>query len=864
MNIIRFDSPIYLLIGLIVVTGIYFYWKRDISQQRKEESYNRAIHLCLIGLILIGLAEPQILINNWGRCVIFLLDVSNSIKEDAMSEARDYIRSKIKEKGNGDRIGVIQFGKEADLIIPPIDLPEQTLLTALSHSTMPDVGLDYTDIEGAIRIALKVFPDILEKKIVLVTDGNENAGHISRLYDELRDSKITVDILSIGGIDHKEIIIESIHVPEKVRVGNPFSVEVIIGSNIATSADIEIMTDQKLLIESTIDILPGDHQVHRFPIVLKERGFHSISAKIYSKQDTFLANNRMETLSYTLGHPRVLFVTDPSSRGSLGNHYLQGILIKNSIDVETSSWDQLPLSPEGYDGYDVIILNNMPTGAIIRQQMEAISSAVHDLGIGLIMIGGRESIRDGGYTRTPIETTLPVRLMPHKGDKQSSMDLVLVMDKSGSMSRGERDSKIRLAIDTTQSIIEILGKDDRIGLIAFDNKPHIIADLDSIKKRDEVIRKIHELTPGGSTDFYPALVHAHQWLKTSEASYKHILLLSDGRTEDRALTGLVRKMAEDGITISVIGIGRDSNTTLLKKIAHIGKGRFFRIADNGFHRLRDILMMDTIMTANTLSVEETFVPHLKDPDPILNGIPLHLPSMHGYMVTSPKEGAVIPIVSHRGDPIVGLWRYGLGKSAILTGDDGSSWSRDWIIWDGYGRLWLQLVRRIMRPGMDRDEDLLFHIHADRAEIQYKVLDEKELPLKTIARIFYPDGEMYDLRLLQSSPGIYTGRLDNLTEGRYIILIMRERDGNAIEVERGSFVINGAMEFLRLNKNMGLIKEIASNTGGNILSKDDPIFKKDSDGIKQYIPIGQYIFILAIALFLIDIGIYKLEVRELRS
>ena len=161
-------------------------------------------------------------------------------------------------------------------------------------------------------------------------------------------------------------------------------------------------------------------------------------------------------------------------------------------------------------------------------------------------------------------------------------------------------------------------------------------------------------------------------------------------------------MRDRKITVSSIGIGNDSNVPLLKEIADRGKGRFFEI-ENDFHDLSKIFRLDTLMAAGTLSVEDSFYPRLKDPDQISNGVPLRMPRMHGYMVSSPKKTAIMPVVSHRGDPIVGFWRYGLGKASVFTGDDGSIWSKDWVSWDGFGRLWVQLVKRTMQSGTSTDK-----------------------------------------------------------------------------------------------------------------------------------------------------------------
>ena len=335
-----------------------------------------------------------------------------------------------------------------------------------------------------------------------------------------------------------------------------------------------------------------------------------------------------------------------------------------------------------------------------------------------------------------------------------------------------------------------------------------------------------------------------------------IILLSDGKASEGGLKELIRKMVENNISISTISIGNDSNMQLLKDIASLGNGRFFRIEDD-LSRLSDIFKLDTLMaSANTLSMEETFSPRFKDPDPVLNGISLKMPKMHGYLVTSPKKRAIIPIISHRDDPIVGFWRYGLGKTAIFTGDDGFWWSRDLIDWDGFGRLWLQLVKRTMGTETKGDEPPLFNIRGSMVEIQYNLYQDGEVPNNIFAKIISSDGTINDLRLIQSSIGIYSGILDHLSPGKYLVYIYKDEKDGALRLARGSFVINGVLEYVDINENRALLEEIAAQTGGKILSKDDHVFGNFGEGIEQYIPIWPYLFMLAVLLFLADVASYR--------
>lgn len=857
MEYIRFETPLYIVIGIFLVIAVLLYRKRN--SQATQITTLRIVIMCLI---VLGLSEPQILIRIGNECVLFVVDVSKSVIMNIkdMNDIKEYIFSKEQEKERDDRIGVIEFAERVNILVPPSDIPGGKPLADVLHLMASDtVDSRFTNIEDAMHVASKVFPEGYRKKIVLITDGNENTGRVSSLYDAFKSLHITVDVLPVGGVKHDEVLIESLRVPAAVRAGNPFSLEVAVGSNTETVGELQILVDgQKIQTAAeSFRIVPADHQLHRIPITLEEGGFHDIAVNLFAGKDGVSVNNSAMADCFVESRPRILVVAEQAGEkfGGMGQ-YLVTYLIKNQIDAGFLPGKQLPDSVEGYDRYDAVVLNDVPSRLLLPEQMRALNSAVHDLGIGLVMISGVHSIAPQGFSGTPIESALPVMLSPSSGKRPSSINLVFVVDKSGSMSEGEQTAKIQLAIDSMQSLIEMFGEEDQVGIIMFDSQPHIVASPGTIKNREEIIKTIQKIAAQGSTDIHPALVQAYEWLKNSEAAYNHIILLSDGKTRERDFNELIRSIREKNITITVIGIGRDSNITLLKEIAHKGNGRYFEVEDD-LHELSQIFRLDTMMATNTLYVEETFSPRLKDPDPIVNGIPVIMPAIRGYMVTTPRNSAIIPVISHKGDPIVAFWRYGLGKAAIFTGDDGSRWSGQWILWEGFGRLWVQLVRRTIRSEAATGSRLSFDVRGNRAEVHYELPEEAgKMRMKIDARLLSPDGTPSDVALLQSSGGRYHAVIDGLNPGKYMMITGNEESGDVTGITRRSFVINDANEFFTLRQNDALLADITSHTGGKILTPEDPLFQDDRNGVRQFMPLWPYIFSFAVVLFLVDVAAFR--------
>ena len=118
-------------------------------------------------------------------------------------------------------------------------------------------------------------------------------------------------------------------------------------------------------------------------------------------------------------------------------------------------------------------------------------------------------------------------------------------------------------------------------------------------------------------------------------------------------------MAQQRITVSTVALGEDADKWLMSQVADWGQGRYYYANDSD--SVPRIFTSETILVARTLVEEHTFVPNVRQDHEVLRGIePQELPPLRGYVLAYPKPAAEVLLVSDKADPVLAVWRYGLG------------------------------------------------------------------------------------------------------------------------------------------------------------------------------------------------------------
>src|SRR5256885_13989675 len=188
----QFTHPYYLLLLPPALAWVFWFaWKTDVQISPWRRWAALAIRTLVLTAIVFAIAGLQWRTPVEGMNVFFVLDRSDSIPSPQQEAAKEYVNQSSKEKKNVDKAGVIVFGSEASIESSPNPAIDLQKIQAV-------VGTERTDLAGAIRLGTAAFPEHGQKRLVLLTDGNENVGDAMGAVLAAKPLAVSVDVVPMG------------------------------------------------------------------------------------------------------------------------------------------------------------------------------------------------------------------------------------------------------------------------------------------------------------------------------------------------------------------------------------------------------------------------------------------------------------------------------------------------------------------------------------------------------------------------------------------------------------------------------------------------------------------------------------------
>jgi Mg-chelatase subunit ChlD/uncharacterized membrane protein len=864
---VSFANPLSLLLFLLFIPLLALPFAKRKTQHTLRHAVSAVLRLLIGAFLILGLSGVQLALPVDGLTVVFVLDLSDSVPASEQEKARLFIQQAVAEMPTDHQAAIVVFGEDAlieRLASDVRDLPPITSVPRTGH----------TDIASAIRLSLALFEEESQKRLVLLSDGLENAGDALDQADLATARGIEIDVVPLSTLQQEqEAYAAELKTPPSVRQGQSFAVEAIIESTLVQEAKVYLLGDGRLLATESVSLHPGSNHVE-IPLTAEESGFHRYQVELIPTADTLPQNNHTSGFTVVYGPPRVLIVEGGPDEADA----LSRALASAEIDVTVIPPPRLSTSLTKLAGYDAIVLVNVPASEIYSDTMDALPVGVRELGRGLVMIGGEQSFGAGGYRLTPVEEALPVD-MDLSRSRVAGTALALVIDKSGSMAdtpcTGTASSsneytlsrsnwiKIDIAKDAAIRAASALQPFDSLGVVAFDESARWAFHLQSVADIDALEQAVAGIPASGGTNIWAGLVAAESELATASERTKHMILLTDGWADMGDYDTLMARMTEEKITLSIVAVGCDT-APYLPELAEKGGGRYYEAPT--MQDVPQIFLQEVAEVAGSYIVEEPFYLLQTGTTPILRGLdPAALPGLQGYNSTTSQATAQTPLISLLMEPVLAQWQHGLGRSVAWTSDLKDQWAAEWVEWNRFNTFVAQLIGWTLPDPADEGLQVALRLDGTDVHLLANSVDKDGRPrdlLETEAKLVGPNLANHTVSLEQTGAGRYEGSTSVNEPGAYMIqIVQRDQTGHPVAQRLTGMVVPYSPEYRHSGQGNTLLRELARTTGGTILESPSAAFAPAQQPITQARPLRPLLLLLAALLFPADVAVRRLHLAR---
>ena len=847
---LSFNTPL----ALILLTLLPALWAFTLLTPRRLAPWrfwsSLALRSVILAALVLAIAGAQIVLPVRELTTVFLVDVSDSMTPAQRERALQYVNDALAAMPPGDQAAVVAFGENALVERAPGSIGPLSRLTSVPITTR-------TNLQEAVQLGLALFPAETQKRLILISDGGENVGRVADAAQLAAIRQVPIDVVYMPGERGPDVIVAGLGAPAVVREGQDLTLQANVTSNYATSGRLQTFVDGQLIGEQELTIPEGSSTID-IRVPSGETGFRRLEVRLDANGDTEPQNNRGAAFTEVLGPPRLLLIASDESRAI----NLRNALRAAEVRVDVFPPDQAPATLDQLGAYAGVIIVDTPARDMPRTLMEALPVYVRELGRGLAMIGGVDSFGAGGYRRTPLEPALPVLLDPLDTRQQPDLALVMVIDRSGSMSEpvgGSRRNRLDLAKESVYQASLGLTPIDQVGLVVFDDVADWVLPLQRLPSVVEIERALGSFGIGGGTNIRPGIEQAALALATANAKVKHVILLTDGIAESN-YSDLIAQMRAAGVTISTVAIGEDANPNLVD-VAMAGGGRSYRVIST--EDVPRIFLQETIIAAGRDIVEERIEPQTGLPSPVIRSLG-GLPPLYGYNGTEVREAARTLLFTPDGKPLLAQWQYGLGRVVAWTSDTHGRWARDWIAWDQFPRFAGGLADLLLPPRESGTLELRATVAGPRAFLELTAQDEQGRPLNNLAiagRAVDSQNQGTAVQFQQIGPGQYRAVVDTPSPGVYLAQVAAsDSEGRQVGVAVTGIVVSYSLEYSVQRENLPLLTEVAGMSNGRVNPSPQTAFTSPNQDVGSVREIGFPLLWLALILWPLDIAVRRVMLR----
>jgi hypothetical protein len=424
--------------------------------------------------------------------------------------------------------------------------------------------------------------------------------------------------------------------------------------------------------------------------------------------------------------------------------------------------------------------------------------------------------------------------------------------------------KIELARLAAIGVVDNLRPIDMVGVLIFDNSFQWAVPVRRAEDKTLIKRLVSGITPDGGTQIAPALSEAYHRIIPYNAVYKHIVLLTDGISEEGDSMTLAREALGSRVTISTVGLGQDVNRAFLEKIAAFSQGKSYFLNDPS--GLEQILLKDVQEHTGSTAVEKTIHASVVKQVEILEGVGIEqAPPLRGYIrfITKPTADTILNADAR--DPLLVRWQYGLGRSAVFASDAKARWALQWVAWPGFDKLWTNMFRDLLPHAQASEGTAQYDSASNELVVDYHLGRNVMEPAKAPdIYAFGPNGFRSPLEVSKVAAGHFRAKV-KMGEHQGLFRIRPVAESRAFP-EVGFY--RQEDEMMEYGSNDAMLRQIASATGGRFNPHVNTVFDSAGRSIHSTMELWPGLLALALLLNLVELVMRKwkgmLETFRLRK
>ena len=855
------------LLAVLAAELYVSYRSRGVS--RRQWRWGMATRSLIVLLLALAMIDPLITTASDQVTTVFVVDVSASMGTSERA-ARAWVEAAITEAGGG-RWAVVEFGSDARVGTP---------VGTVTYRPARGVDREASNFARGLRLAESVLTGETRQRIVLVSDGRANTGDLQAELDRLKTLGEVVDVHTLAGEERTDAAVAGINVPNSANEGETFTAVVEVLSTITGVADVELSDSVSPIASQRVEVTPGSNLVS-FQVVAGSPGLQHLTARVRMTGDSVAENDSTRAAVEVEGPASVLIVEGPEDGGQI----LQDVLESTGLVVERVGVEDMAGLQE-LSVHQAVILVDVGARQLSAEKVTTLGSYVRDLGRGLVVVGGTHSYGLGAYRDTELEGLLPIDSEAIDAQRESEVAEVLLIDTSESMGAchcsetgiGDEFSpggvnKTDIAKAGALRAIEALSASDEVGLLAFSGSSQWLIPLQALPDQSTVEQGVGSIRPFGETRVVPALRTAAEALRTSNKELKHIILFTDGFTSEldlgpdfgggpvlgADLLAEVTKLAEEGITVSVVGTGEGA-IPALEQVAIAGRGRFYPGRD--LNEIPEIFVKEARLASRAYINEGEFYPAVTSTSAAVRDL-ASSPALLGYVAASAKPTADVQLqVGEFADPLLASWRVGLGQVTAWTSDSGDKWGALWAGWDGFADFWSAVVRDTFPLSGAEGQRVEARISDELLTMRLEGAEVWEAGTVPVARVSFPDGTSSEIRLDRVSDYEFTASLPARQGGTYAVGVSFDRGDGQSAIMSAIASRSFAAEYLPGDPDPDLMAGISAATGGR--GEITPLQAFDPEGLVAGVSARSFRwwFLLAAALLWpLDVALRRLRLSR---